>query len=576
MPQLIPPEPTFASDAERVVWEALAAQLPDDATMIAGQRITDDDHEIEIDLLVLWPGFGTAVIEVKGGRVSVESGTWYQADRTGRRPLERSPIEQAQRARHVLLRYVNDRSSRPLGRSVHMVALPWSQLPTDWDVPDAPSALMLDAIDLGTQSGARAGTAGSPTGSGAAGAPSAVEQLARALRTQGGHHLQPLDTIQRDHVVKTLRRTHRAMENHQLLLQEIEDAGNHLTREQERILALLRFQHRAQVVGGAGSGKTHLALMKARELTRRGLRTALLCYSRGLARHFQLLTAQWPKGDRPAYVGLFHDLPVTWGAPTEKEYDGAPAEYYEEFLPAQLRELAATRPVGDLFDAIVVDEAQDFADLWWEGLVECLVEPQDAGESVLFVFTDEHQSVFDRDGRAPITLSPFPLDDNLRNTRTIAETFAPLTPVVQTPRMDTGVPVRFVPCATDDAVATADDQIEPLLDEGWEPGDIALLTTGKRHPEQRAQIDLLDYDGYWDEFFAATDVFYGHVLNFKGLERRVVVLSVNGFQHWERSPLLMYVGLSRARTLLVVVGDPELIRAAVGDEVADRIMGGGA
>lgn len=35
----------------------------------------------------------------------------------------------------------------------------------------------------------------------------------------------------------------------------------------------------------------------------------------------------------------------------------------------------------------------------------------------------------------------------------------------------------------------------------------------------------------------------------------------------------MYVGLSRARSLLVVVGDPELIRTVVGYEVADRLIG---
>ncbi|MBE9403166.1 NERD domain-containing protein [Brachybacterium sp. p3-SID1565] len=563
MPQLIPPQPAFASDAERVVWDVLAAQLPHDATMIAGQRITDDAHEVEIDLLVLWPGIGTVVIEVKGGRVGVEDGTWFQRDRSGRRALHPSPVEQAQRARHVLLRHINERSSRPLGRSVHMVALPWSQLPDDWDVPDAPRALMLDAMDLGTG------------GSGGAGSGGAVERIVAALRSHGGSHLSPLEGVQRDHAVRTLRRTEAAIENHQLLARQIEDSGNQLTREQERILALLRFQHRAQVVGGAGSGKTHLALMKARALTREGRRTALMCYSRGLARHFQLLTATWPAEDRPAYVGLFHDLPVRWGAQTEEEFDGTAVAYYEEFLPAQLRELASTRPVEDLFEAIVVDEAQDFADLWWDALRPCLVEPEDTGASVLFVFTDAHQSVFDRDGRAPITLSPFPLDDNLRNTRTIAETFAPLTPLEQNPRMEEGAPVRFVACATEDAISTADDLIDPLLDEGWEPGEIALLTTGRRHPEQRERIDYAGYSGYWDEFFAATDVFYGHVLNFKGLERRVVVLAVNGFQHWERSPHLMYVGLSRARSLLVVVGDPELIRTVVGDQVADRLIGAG-
>lgn len=46
------------------------------------------------------------------------------------------------------------------------------------------------------------------------------------------------------------------------------------------------------------------------------------------------------------------------------------------------------------------------------------------------------------------------------------------------------------------------------------------------------------YEGYWDEFFAAKDVFYGHMLNFKGLERPVVVLAINGFGAAERAPQL--------------------------------------
>src|SRR5690606_16145701 len=152
--------------------------------------------------------------------------------------------------------------------------------------------------------------------------------------------------------------THRAIENHQLIAKEIADEGNQLTREQERAIALLRFQHRAQIIGGAGSGKTHLAMIKARTLARDGFRTALLCYSRGLARHFQLLAATWPEQERPAYVGLFHDLPVGWGAETEQEFGGSPVEYYEEHLPARLAQLAGETDEDELFDAIVVDEAQ--------------------------------------------------------------------------------------------------------------------------------------------------------------------------------------------------------------------------
>ncbi len=56
-----------------------------------------------------------------------------------------------------------------------------------------------------------------------------------------------------------------------------------LTAQQARVLDLLRLQQRVQVLGGAGTGKTWLAVEQARRLAADGLRVALLCYSRGLA-----------------------------------------------------------------------------------------------------------------------------------------------------------------------------------------------------------------------------------------------------------------------------------------------------
>lgn len=548
MPYLHPEDPVFASDAERVVWEALAAHLPDDAHLLADQRLTVGPQETEIDVLVLWPGVGIAVIEVKGGLVSVHDGIWRQSDRSGAHDLKRSPIDQAQAGKHQLLEWLRPRLSRPVGRAAHLAILPFTTLPADWDAPEAPRSILLDSSDM----------ADLPA------------RIAAALQQHAPAHLPPPDAAQARVIVTSLRRTHQALMNHRALLERIEDEANVLTHEQERVISLLRLQPRAQIIGGAGSGKTHLALIKARALARSGQRTALMCYSRGLARHFQLLTAQWPLDERPDYVGLFHDLPVTWGAESEADFPGGAVEYYEHHLPTRLSELAGERGAGDLFDAIVVDEGQDFADLWWDGLRRCLRDPDDG---ILYVFTDAHQSVFDRTGHAPITLSPFPLDENLRNTRTIAATFASLTPLEQTPRLGDGPPVVFVDCDAEDVIERADDVVESLLDD-WEGGDIALLTTGRRHPEQRSRIEYSGYDGYWDEFFAEEDVFYGHVLNVKGLERRAVVLAVNGFQSPERAAHLLYVGLSRARSQLVVVGPREVIEAAGGPEVLEALGAG--
>jgi len=78
-------------------------------------------------------------------------------------------------------------------------------------------------------------------------------------------------------------------------------------------------------------------------------------------------------------------------------------------------------------------------------------------------------------------------------------------------------------------------------------------------------------EGYWASFWDKDSVFYGHVLGCKGLERRAVVLCVNDTGVHDRSKEKLYVGLSRATDRLVVVGDPEMITAMGGIDVARRL-----
>jgi superfamily I DNA and RNA helicase len=346
---------------------------------------------------------------------------------------------------------------------------------------------------------------------------------------------------------------------------EQEDRIEQMTQDQARLLDHLRHFRRLRVVGGAGSGKTWMALEQARRLARDGERVALLCYSRGLGRYLERVTEQWPRRERPAFVGLFHDLPITWGAEPGADDD---SDYWERRLPVLLGELAAVRPASDLFDAVVVDEAQDFGDLWWPSLLQCLRDPERGG---LFIFMDDSQRVFSRHGAAPIDLPPVTLDENLRSTKQIAQVFGAFAGELIRPRGASGGPVRVIDVPFDQVVEAADDAVEALLDEGWQPGQIALLATGHRHPAQTNAVDHGGHAAYWDDFFAGTDVFYGHVLGFKGLERTVVVLAVNGFHDLERARTMLYTGMSRARLLLVVVGPRNLIEQVGGEAVRKRL-----
>ncbi|MGW9827166.1 nuclease-like protein/UvrD-like helicase family protein [Brevibacterium pityocampae] len=522
--------------AEKVVLDHLRAQLPDNAVIIHGQRLTTPDADVEIDFLILWPGIGIVVLEVKGGQVRVQDGRWS----TSGSPLRRSPLEQAMAGKYAFLDWIRPRMSMRPGRTVHMACLPYTNTSRWDDLPDAPRTHIVGQQDL--------------------------DGLAAAMSTVLRTSMQredPPSPAAVALVVKQLWQTHAAIENARSAAIELEDRANRFTQEQEKLLSVLRYQTRAELSGGPGSGKTHLALIKARQLAADGQRVALMCYSRGLGRYFELMTAQWPQAERPAFIGLFHDLPLSWGA--EHAGDDDP-QFWEVELPTRMRALAAARDRAELFDAIVVDEGQDFSNLWWEAVLSCLRDP-DAG--VLYVFTDERQRIFDRDGDAPIEMNPFHLGENLRNAQTVAEAFGWLSDEPQIVRNPGGEPVEQIDVPFDQALEAADDAVERLLESGdWKPEDIALLTTYSRHPVQKETVETEGYDAYWDGFFSASQVFYGHVLGFKGLERAVVVFCINGFRDPARAREMLYVGMSRARSKLVLVGNMTKIQelTAVAEE----------
>ncbi len=118
-------------------------------------------------------------------------------------------------------------------------------------------------------------------------------------------------------------------------------------------------------------------------------------------------------------------------------------------------------PVSERDDAVVVDEAQDFAESWWAPLLAALRDEESGG---VFVFADEGQRVPARQGRPPVALVPILLEENLRNTVPIARTFGSLAPLQMRYRGGDRAPVRFVPCAAEDAVARADEEVERLIE----------------------------------------------------------------------------------------------------------------
>ncbi|SCX56509.1 PhoH-like protein [Klenkia marina] len=541
--RMVPADPGFESSAEALFATALREQLPDDAVMICNQRFTDRTADREADVIVAWPGRGVAVLEVKGGSVSLRDGQWWQ---TGGASKPIHPVEQALKCKYALRDYLYraPRWSRGNPRLVHMVALPTTTLPSDFTAPDAPRWAVIDKTEI----------------------PEAAARIASALR-QAERQPEAPTADEVELLVDCLVGTLIPQADLVAQLGEREAAVELLTREQARLLDFLESHDRVEIRGGAGSGKTWLAVEKARRLTAAGYRVALLCYSRGLAEFLRRRVASLKDRHRPAYVGEFHELGIAWGVERGADDDSS---YWERELPQQMVARASQLPPAELFDAVVIDEAQDFDQSWWPAVLAALRDPE---KGCLYVFSDEGQRVFTRQGRSPVPLESYDLKQNLRNTKQIGGTFSSLTTAQMQLLGGEGVPVRFVPCATDDALDAADDVADGLLDAGWPTQSVALLTTYRRHPVQ-IERQAEGQDAYWSSYWDDEDLFYGHVLGFKGLERPAVVLAINGFRDEARAREMLYVGLSRARDLLVVCGDLDLIQRVGGDAVACRLQRG--
>uniref|UniRef100_A0A5Q5BFH6 Nuclease n=2 Tax=unclassified Mycobacterium TaxID=2642494 RepID=A0A5Q5BFH6_MYCSS len=544
---ITPDEHPRLKSSERSTYQALIDQLEPNDLVVPGQRVTDHLKDHEVDFVVAIEGAGIVCIEVKGGEVWHDGDGWRQI--RGGRQYTIEPVRQAREACYALRDFIEKDPRWTQGRLRwdHVVVLPNTELPADFGLPDCPRWKVVDRTDL----------------------PKLVDKLRyvlvrqeldRPLLTKEG--IDQLGTAlsgrglpQRDVVARALAN---------------EDAADALTEHQAIILDAIRLLNRVEVRGGAGSGKTFLAMEQARRLAQRGQRVALVCYSHGLASYLERICETWPRRQQPAYVGEFHALGVQWGAPEgpdEALRTEETVRFWEHDLPLHMADLAAQLEPGHRFDSIVVDEAQDFADAWWDPLLAALRDPVDGG---LYVFTDEGQRVFNRVGSPPVPLVPLILDHNLRNTRQIANAFQPLVDHPMRFLGGEGPAVTFVACGREEALGVGDDQVDLLLEQGWRPEDLALLTTGSRHPEQ-AERQKDGHKAYWDSFWDTDQVFYGHVLGFKGLERRCVVLIVNEEGKFERSRERLYVGLSRARDQLVVCGDPDFIREVGGPDLARRL-----
>jgi hypothetical protein len=524
--RVFPPSPNFRSNAEKDVFDAVIKHLDDDDVVFCNLELsTHDRGDIEIDLVVLMAKRGCIVVETKGGHITFDGEHWIQSDNSGSRKID--PAYQARRNMFSIRDYIRNRWSQGNLKADWVVAFPGNRI-QDVNDPNLPRTKIIDKHELpNIVSTMKSNIDGLNSQ-----APTSHHWVEAAIK-----HLQPVAASEADR---------------EGVLGGTLDYIKTLTHERAQLLEQISENDRYYVRGPAGSGKSWIAFEQARRWSKQGLKVGIVAFNRGITTYMQNKVLELDKADRPAWVGTFHNFANYLGSTA-----GSPGNYDEENDVYAAPLIAAAQKLQEemKFDAFVVDEAQDFMASWWKALDLSLFEP---GKGKMALFGDDQQKIFGTRKGPEGTFARIRLDDNIRNSRQIGELASGFTSRGITIRGPNSFSIEFIECEENEVIPSADDAVERLTDkEIWQPGEIALLTTKERHPVHAA-FTSKQREAYWQEFWSGESVFYGTVGGFKGLERPVVVLAINGFHNSEDFEDFLYVGLTRARDKLIVVGSKEV------------------
>ena len=341
-----------------------------------------------------------------------------------------------------------------------------------------------------------------------------------------------------------------------------------LTKEQYRCIDQLEDNKRCLIEGGAGTGKTLLALEEVKKAVAKGMRVALFCYNKNLGAWMEQYFNNFPMNLRPAYVGTFHRymLRIIKDAGDRISFPQTKDEeqyFYSEQLPVDAA-FSIVQLSDYKFDLIVMDEAQDLISKRYLDVINLSLKGGLERGKWTFLGDFSQQAIYS-DGISGSQMKEmiedrtsyirFRLTKNCRNTRNICDEITFVTDFEAPDVWSTvdGVPVQYYSYSdTDEEKARLLTVLKLLRDNHISPKQVTILSPLKRENSivsEITDIDICDYKTSWNN-----KVSFCTIQSFKGLENTIIILvDVESL----KDKKLMYVALSRARSVLYVLHSEE-------------------
>lgn len=550
MAKMIPAaiSPQVKSPAERKIYEWFKND-PVTKDWVVFHSLGIENHQTvvfgEIDFLVCASNLGVFALEVKGGRISRKEGVWVYTDKYGvEHEKVRGPFEQASEGMYSVKQELQKRTkvdsvkNTLCGYGVMFPDIEYDN--SDIDVAQQEIFDIRDGQFVGRY----------------------IKRLADYHKTKfKDKRVFVVYPSEQDisEIVNVLRRDFDKALPLSTKLEYSEKNLITLTDEQYRCIDGLTSNKRCLINGAAGTGKTVLAIKHVKDCVAEGQNVGFFCFNKLLAKE---LNSHFDGDDvlKPAYIGSLTEY-VESLVRKHQLYDFSQmddiVQFYRETLP--ILALDAIELEGVKFDKIVLDEAQDLMTDGYLMVLDALLN-KGLKKGEWFFFGDfDYQTIFNRGItyekivevlEDEANFAVFNLTLNCRNSIHIQNEMNKLFGLNKTTmNKDRNLPdVKYITFGSaeniEEEAQLLDKELAELAKRGITKDEITILSPFRR---EKSVVPLLKHPiGAVGE----NGITYSTIQGFKGLENTIIILT--DIQTYSK-PDLMYVAMSRARSMLIVL-----------------------